>query len=77
MVSLSLMQDEQLAEEVRLYPSLYDKSDEGYKERKCNILSTKSIEKAPQGVRVPMFSRKISKISFANKNCLNAIPNIS
>ena len=31
------MQGEQLAEEVRLYPTLYDKSDKGYKDRICNI----------------------------------------
>ena len=33
MALLSLMQDEQLVKEVRLYPTLYDKSDKGYKER--------------------------------------------
>ena len=72
------MQDEQLAKEVRFYPTLHDKSDKGYKERIFNffwnwVLSTKSMKKAPQGLRVPMFSRKISKISFASKKFLNAI----
>ena len=72
MASVSLMQDEQLAKDVTLYPTLYDKSDKGYKERILKFfwnwaLSTKSIKKAPQGLRVHMLSRRISKISFASK----------
>ena len=38
MASVSLMQDEELAKEVRLFPTLYDKSDKGYKEIIFNIL---------------------------------------
>ena len=66
------MQDELRAKDVTLYPTLYDKSDKDTSREYKNFfwnwaLLTKYNKKAPQGLRVHMLSRKISKLSFAGK----------
>ena len=38
--------DEALAEEVRKYPCLYDKSDKGYKEKDRNINAWRAVDSA-------------------------------
>ena len=75
---VSLMQDEQRAKDVTLYPTLSDKSSQiKIQAEYINFfwnwtLLTKSIKKAPQGLGVHMLSRKSSKISFANKKFIES-----
>ena len=42
----NLQEDELLAEEVKKYPCLYDKSDKGYKERDRNANAWRAVDSA-------------------------------
>ena len=62
-----LEEDECLAEEVRKYPCLYDKSDPGYKERDRKKNAWKAVEEAvgyEEGIRYYFHNTYHILISF-------------
>ena len=78
MASVSLMQDEQLAKDVTLYPTLYDKSDKGYKERILNFfwnwaLSTNIVKRPHRGYAFTCCLEEFKKSPLLAKKFLNAL----
>ena len=78
MASVSLMQDEQLAKDVTLYPTLYDKSDKGYKERILKFFGIghfqQNLLKRPhRGYAFTCCLEDFQKSPLLAKNFLNAL----